>query len=131
MGTIFGLNENPLLLLIQFVHLQCHIPIPGSTRLADLNRVRGARLRTGTLYLIFFFKKKPTSTCGYGPHPITESKYYIHITESYLQIQNFTFTLQIRARNLHVVNPYKCVGPAVCGCLLTSSSVPTRIKNPC
>ena len=56
---------------------------------------------------------------------------YIYITESHLQIQNFTFTLQIRARNLHVVNPYKCVGPAVCGCLLMSSPVPTRIKNPC
>ena len=39
--------------------------------------------------------------------------------------------LQVRARNLHVVNPYKCVGPAVCGCLLMSSPVPTRIKNPC
>ena len=79
----------------------------------------------------FFFLKKPTGTCGYGPHPITESKYYIHITESHLQIQNFTFTLQIRARNLHVANPYKCVGPIVCRCLLTSSPVPTRIKNPC
>ena len=38
--------------------------------------------------------------------------------------------LQIRAWNLHVVNPYKCVGSAVCGCLLTSSPVPTRIKKP-
>ena len=34
----------------------CHTPNLGSTRLADPNRVRGARLRTGTLYLIFFFK---------------------------------------------------------------------------
>ena len=33
----------------------CHTPIPGPTRLADPNLVRGARLRTGTLYLIFFF----------------------------------------------------------------------------
>ena len=78
-----------------------------------------------------FFFLKPTGTCGYGPHPIIESKYYIHITESHLQIQNFTFTLKSRARNLHVVNPYKCVGPTVCGCLLTSSPVPTQIKNPC
>ena len=33
------------------LHLQdmdCHAPIPGLTRLADPNRVRGARLRTGT-----------------------------------------------------------------------------------
>ena len=34
----------------------CHTPIPGPTRLAEPNRVRGARLGTGTLYLIFFFK---------------------------------------------------------------------------
>ena len=33
----------------------CHTPIPGPTRLADPNRVRGARPYTGTLYLIFFF----------------------------------------------------------------------------
>ena len=33
----------------------CHAPISGPTRLVDPNRVRGARLRTGTLYLIFFF----------------------------------------------------------------------------
>ena len=32
----------------------CHAPNPGPTRLADPNLVRGARLRTGTLYLIFF-----------------------------------------------------------------------------
>ena len=36
----------------------CHTPIPGPTKLADPNRVRGTRLRTGTLYLIFFFKSK-------------------------------------------------------------------------
>ena len=34
----------------------CHTPFPGPTRLADPNRVRGARPYTGTLYLIFFFK---------------------------------------------------------------------------
>ena len=33
----------------------CHTPIPGPTRLADTNRVRGARPYNGTLYLIFFF----------------------------------------------------------------------------
>ena len=36
--------------------LHCHAPIPGPTRVADLNRVRGARPYTRTLYLIFFFK---------------------------------------------------------------------------
>ena len=90
-----------------------HTPIPGPTRLADLDRVRGARPYTGTLYLIYyFFFKSRTCTCGYGPHIITESKWYIqikrtttgvvsikiytHITESHLFIQNcsFTFTNQ-------------------------------------
>ena len=37
------------------LHL-CHTPIPGPTSFADPSRFRGARLRTGTLYLIFFFK---------------------------------------------------------------------------
>ena len=35
--------------------IRCHAPNPGPTRSVDPNRVRGARLRTGTLYLIFFF----------------------------------------------------------------------------
>ena len=51
----------------------CHAPIPGPTRMMDPNRVRGARLKTRTLYLIFFFLNR-TDTCGYGPHLITESK---------------------------------------------------------
>ena len=34
---------------------RCHTPIPGPTRLADPNRVRGARPCIGTLYLIFIF----------------------------------------------------------------------------
>ena len=96
---------------------------------------------------VFFFFQSQTCTCGYGPHLITESKYHIHIkrtTTGEVSIKIHTHIpspvykyktvllhLQIRARNLHVVNPYKCVGPAVCGCFQTSSPVPTRIKNPC
>ena len=49
---------------------ECHALIPGPTRLADPNRVQGARLKTRTLCLFFFFFK-PTGTCGYGPHLIT------------------------------------------------------------
>ena len=117
----------------------CHAPIPGLTRLADPNRVRGARLRTGTLYLIFFLKSNwylwvwPTSynrikrnTTG-----VVSIKIYIHILSPIYKYKTALLQLQIRAWNLHVVNPYKCVGPAVCGCLLMSSPVPTRIKNPC
>ena len=59
---------------------RCHTPIPGPTRLADPNRVRGARPCTGTLYLIFFlFFKSRTGTCGYDPHLITKSKCNKHI----------------------------------------------------
>ena len=39
----------------RFGECNCHAPNPGPTRLADPNRVRGARLRIGTLYLLFFF----------------------------------------------------------------------------
>ena len=121
----------------------CHTPIPGPTRLADPNRVRGARPYTGTLYLIFFLNR--TGTCGYDPHLITESKYHIHIkrtTTGVVSIKIYTHLpspiykyktvllhLQISAQNLHVVNLYKCVGPAICGSLQMSSPVPTRIKT--
>ena len=109
---------------------KCHTPNPGPTRLADPNRVRDARLDTVTLYLIFFFLNR-TGTCGYGPHLITESKSHIHLQSPIYIYKTELLHLQIRARNLHVVNPYKCVGPTVCECLMTSSPVPIRIKNPC
>ena len=110
--------------------LHCNALIPGPTRLEDTNRVRGARLGTGTLYLKFFFFKQNLYLWVW-PTSYNRIKISYTFTESHLHIQNYTFTLQIRARNLHVVNPYKCVGPTVCGCLLMSSPVPTRIKNPC
>ena len=34
----------------------CHTSIPGPTQMADLNRVRGARLYTRTLIGLFFFR---------------------------------------------------------------------------
>ena len=114
-----------------FLNINCHAPIPGPTRSADPNRFPGCETQDwDSLPDFFFFFKSQLAPVGMA-HTYNNSKYYIHITESHLQIQNFTFILQIRARNLHVVNPYKCVGPAVCGCLLMSSPVPTRIKNPC
>ena len=53
---------------------------------------------------------------------------YNRVTISYTKLNFYFYKSE---RNLHVVNPYKCVGPAVCGCLLMSFPVPTRIKNPC
>ena len=98
----------------------CHTPIPDPTRLVDSNQVRGTRPNTGTLYLIFFLNR--TCTCGYGPHLIIESKYHIQIkrtTTGVVSIKIYTHVLspiylykavplhlQIRARNLHLVNPY-------------------------
>ena len=94
----------------------------------------------------FFFKAELVPV-GYGPTSYnrikisyTYQKNYhrsgVHqnlytFTESHLQIQTVLLHLQIRARNLHVVNPYKSVGPAICGCFQMSYPVPTRTKNPC
>ena len=113
---------------IDFSQVDCHAPNPGPTRLADPNRFPGRETQD---WDSFFFFQKPTGTCGYGPHLIPESKYHIHLQSPIYIYKTELLLLQIRARNLHVVNPYKCVGPAVCGCLLMSSPVPTRIKNPC
>ena len=72
--------------------------IPGPTRLADPNRVRGARPYTGNLYLIFFQNR--TCNCGYGPHLITKSKYHIHFSSPINKYKTVLLHLQIRARNL-------------------------------
>ena len=80
----------------------CHAPIPGPTQSAIRTDFRDARLRTGTLYLIFFLKSQ-LAPVGMA-HTYNNSKYYIqvkrtttgvvsikiytHITESHLHIQN-------------------------------------------
>ena len=74
---------------------------------------RDVRPNTGTLYLIFFLKKKNrTCICGYGPHSIIESKYYIHITESHLLIQNCTFTFTNQSAEPTVMNPLQVCWPS-------------------
>ena len=40
---------------VQQLSFVCHAPIPGQTRLADLNRFRGAKPYTGTLYIFILF----------------------------------------------------------------------------
>ena len=107
----------------------CHALNPGPTRLADPNRVRGARLRTGTLYLIFFFK--PNWYLWVWRTSYNRIKISYTFLESHLQIQNCTFTFTNQSTEPTVMNPYWCVDLAVCGCLLASSPVPTRIKIPC
>ena len=73
------------------------------------------------LFTCFFFQSR-TCTCGYGSHLITESKYHIHIKRTTIVVvsikiythipspvykyKTLLFHLQIRARNLHVLNPY-------------------------
>ena len=92
----------------------CHTPILGPTRMADPNRVRGARLYTGTLYLFFFSLRAEL---------ITESKYHIqnktttvvvftvpiHTISSsiylYIYNNNFTFPLHIQSTEPTVMNP--------------------------
>ena len=122
--------------------MTCHAPIPGPTRLADPNRFPGRETQDWDSLPDFFFLKTkqnwylwvwPTSynrikrtTTG-----VVSIKIYTHILSPIYKYKTVLLLLQNRARNLHVVNPYKCVGPAVCGCLLMSSPVPTRIKNSC
>ena len=79
----------------------------------------------------FFFFLKAELYLWVWPTSYNRVKILYTFRESHLQLQTILSHLQIRARNLHVVNPYKCVGPVVCGCLLMSSPVPTMIKNPC
>ena len=64
----------------------CHTPIPSPTRLADPNRVRGARLYTRTLYFFFFYNRyiyKITTT------RVVSIRIYTHILSPiYIYIYN-------------------------------------------
>ena len=119
----------------------CHTPIPGPTRLADLNRVRGARPYIGTLYLFFSDIGVPKS---YNRIKISYTKLqnktttvvvftvsYTYSSESHLHIQNYTLHLHDQSVEPTVMNPYSCASPIECGKSLSPSSVPTQIKNPC
>ena len=132
MDYILAKNLGHVLGLVMLLHhmrsshgpsvLVCHTLILGPTRMADPNRVQGARLYTGTLYLHFFLFLTLV-----GPSRITESKYhiqkykiklppwwclhcqYIHsvLSPIYLYIyKNFTFQLHIQSVEPTVMNPY-------------------------
>ena len=118
----------------------CHASVPGPTRLADPNRVRGARPYTGTLYLLY-----QTWLC---PSLITVSTYHIqklqnqtttvvvfivsytYSSKAHLHIQNYTLHLHDQREEPTVMNPYSYAGLAECGRSLSPSSVPTRIEKP-
>ena len=126
-------------------HSDFHAPIPGPTRLADSNRFPGRETQDWDslpeFFLFFLTELVPVGMAHiYNIIKISYQKnyhrsgvhqIYTHLSSPIYLYKTVLLHLQIRARNLHVVNPYKCVGPAVCGYLLTSSPVPTRIKNPC
>ena len=122
----------PCTYVIPLTGMLCHAPIPGPTRLADPNLFPGRETQDWDSLPDFFFflKANRTDTCGYGPHLITESK-LIYIYRVPFTNTKLNFYIYNQSADLHVVNPSKCVGLAVCGCLLMSSPVPTRIKNPC
>ena len=60
---------------------KCHAPIPGPTRLANLNRFRGAKPYTGTLYFFFFFSLSLTYTCGYTNNFCNNQKSFTYTKE--------------------------------------------------
>ena len=90
---------------------------------AELVLVGMAHILLQNQHIIYIYKRTTTG--------VVSIKIYTPILSPIYKYKTVLLHLQIRARNLHVVNPYKCVGPAVCGCFQTSSPVPTRIKNPC
>ena len=104
-----------------------------------------ARPYTETLYLIFFFKAKlvPVGMAQTSNNSkyyiqikrtttgVVSIKIYTHITESHLLIQNCTFTFTNQSTEPTCSEPLQVCWPTCMRCLLTSSLVPTRIKNPC
>ena len=95
----------------------CHTPIPGPTRMADPNLVRGARLYTGTLYLlrvelvpmgiqtisiitkiIYIYKRTTTG--------VVSIKIYTHILSPIYIYKNCTFTFTNQSAGHTVMNPY-------------------------
>ena len=100
-------------------------PDSGPTRLANPNRFSGRDTIYWDPLPDFFFKS--IWYMWVWPTSYNIIKIYTHFMSLIYKYKTVLLQLQIRARNLYVVNPYKCVGPAVCGCLLTSSPVPTRM----
>ena len=123
MGAVLGQKDEKVFKAIYY----CHTPIPGPTRLADPNRFPGRETIYWDSLPDFFLKAKWHLWVWSTSY--NNSKHHIHLQSPIYNYKTVLLHLQIRARNLHVVNPYKCVGPTVCGNLQMSSPVPTRIKT--
>ena len=136
----------PLYLQISSLGLLCHTRIPGPTRLADPNRVRGARPYTGTLYLIFFFQKPnlylwvwPTSYNIIKKSYTYQKNYHrsgVHqnlytFTESHLQIQNCTFTFTNQRTKPTCSEPLQVCWLSCMRMFSNVFSCTYTIKNPC
>ena len=116
----------------------CHNPIPDPTRLADPNRVQGARTYVETFYLLNQTLIYP-SLIIYQHIVYKSPKYNYHRSGVYSTIytvrspiyifKNYAFTFTDQSMEPTVMNPYSCFGLPECGMSLSLSSLPTRIKN--
>ena len=110
----------------------CHAPIPGPTKLADRNRVRGVRTYTRTLYLFLFYNRiKISYTYEKNYHWSGAHQNLYTYTESHLQIQNCSLTITNQSVEPTCSEPLLVCWSSCMRCFQMSSSVPTRIKNPC
>ena len=75
----------------------CHTPIPGPTRMADPNWVQGARLYTGTLYLLFFFFKAELVPMGIQTISVITKIIYMHKRTTIGLVSNKIYT--------HILSP--------------------------
>ena len=75
-------------------NLECHTSIPGPTRMEDPNRVRGARLCTGTLIDLFFLRPELVPVGIQIIFVITENIYiYKRTTTGMVSIKIYTHTI--------------------------------------
>ena len=81
-------------LLYYHLNEKCHTPIPGLTRMADPNRVWGARLCTGTLIDLFFLRAELIPVGIQTISVITENIYiYKRTTTEMVSIKIYTHTI--------------------------------------
>ena len=115
---------------LKFIYSMCHAPNLGPTRSTDPNRFSGRETQDWDSLPDFFFFLNRTCTCGYGPHLITIQN-IIYINRVPFTYTKLNFYIYNQSTEPTCSEPFQVCWPAVCGCFLMSSPVPTRIKNPC